>query len=213
MTDRPRTRTPVGVDVVATVLLAVAAVTTAWCGYQATRWSGEQAKTSALASATRFEAARALNLAYAQTQIDVATFSQWVDAYARGEPVLTDFYRTRFREEFRPAVDAWIATTPLKNSAAPLTPFAMPEYKLAATAEAGRLDEKAEALAADLRSYIQVASNYVLAVVLCAVALFFAGISTKLAALRLRAALLAVGCIVLLGTIAWVATFPVNVSV
>ena len=44
------------VEVVATVLLAVAAVLTAWCGYQATRWNGEQAKTASAVAATRFQA-------------------------------------------------------------------------------------------------------------------------------------------------------------
>ena len=211
MNEQQARRIPV--EIVATVLLAVAAVTTAWCGYQATRWNGEQAKAAAVSSATRFQAARSSGLANAQTQVDVATFSQWVDAYARNEQMLADFYRTRFRAEFRPAVEAWIATRPLKNPNAPLTPFAMPEYQLAATAEADRLDKQAEGLATEVRRCIQVASNYVLGVVLCAVALFFAGISTKLSSPRLRVVLLGAGCLVFLGTIAWVATFPISLSV
>jgi hypothetical protein len=56
----------------------------------------------------------------------------------------------------------------------------MPQYRLAATAEAERLDQEAEVLAAQVRRDIQRASNYVLGVVLFAVALFFAGMSTKL---------------------------------
>ena len=58
----------------------------------------------------------------------------------------------------------------------------MPEYRLAAEAEAARLDKRAEVLAAQVRRNIQRASNYVLGVVLFAVALFFAGMSTKLTA-------------------------------
>ena len=34
------------VEIGATVLLAVAAVATAWSSYEATRWNGEQAKTT-----------------------------------------------------------------------------------------------------------------------------------------------------------------------
>ena len=79
-------------------------------------------------------------LANTQTEIDVATFTQWVNAYAQKQTELADFYFKRFRKEFRPAVDAWVATRPLKNPQAPLTPFAMPQYKLAARAEADRLD-------------------------------------------------------------------------
>ena len=48
---------------------------------------------------------------------------------------------------------------------------------------------------------------------LLAVALFFAGISTKLDSDRLRATLLVVGWFVFLGTVAWVATFPVSFAV
>ena len=201
------------VEVVATVLLSVAAVATAWSGYQATRWNGEQAKASGTTNKIRVEAARAQGLSQAQTQVDIATFVQWVDAYALDRTMLADFYFKRFREEFRPAVDAWIATTPLKNPNAPLTPFAMPEYKLAAAAEAQRLDAEAELSAATVRRNIQRASNYILGVVLFSVSLFFAGMSTKLGDLRLRKITLALGCIVFLGALIWIATSPVSVSI
>ena len=78
------------VEVGATVLLAIAAVATAWSSYQATRWNGEQAKTSASVNKTRIDAARASDLANAQQQVDVETFMQWVDSYARGETELVD---------------------------------------------------------------------------------------------------------------------------
>ena len=201
------------VEVVATVLLSVAAVATAWSGYQATRWNGEQAKASGTTNKIRVEAARAQGLSQAQTQVDIATFVQWVDAYALDRTMLADFYFKRFREEFRPAVDAWIATTPLKNPNAPLTPFAMPEYKLAAAAEAKRLDAEAELSSATVRRNIQRASNYILGVVLFSVSLFFAGMSTKLGDLRLRKITLALGCIVFLGALIWIATSPVSVSI
>jgi hypothetical protein len=195
------------------VLLAFAAVSTAWCGYQATRWNGEQAKAAAAASATRFQAARASDLANAQTQVDVATFVAWADAYAQDDQKLVDFYQARFREEFKPAVVAWQATRPLQNADAPLTPFAMPEYKLASGKAADRLDKQAEVLAATVRLDLQRASNYVLGVVLCSVALFFGGVSTKLTSPALRVATLAIGSVVFIGTLAWLASFPVNVSI
>jgi hypothetical protein len=204
MTDR--------VEVVATVLLSAAAVATAWSSYQATRWNGEQAKASSRTNAIRIDAARAQGLAEAQTQIDVATFTQWVDAYARQETELADFYFKRFRAEFKPAVDAWLATKPRKNPNAPLTPFAMPQYELAAATEAERLDAEAEVSSATVRRNIQRASNYVLAVVLFAVSLFFAGMSTRLGDVRLRRVAVALGCAVFLGTAIWIATSPVSVT-
>jgi hypothetical protein len=201
------------VEVGATVLLAFAAVATAWSSYQANRWNGEQAKTAGTVNKTRLEAARAAGLANAQQQVDVATFMQWVDSYARGETELVSFYRERFRPEFKPAFEAWIATKPLVTKGAPRTPFVMPEYQLAARVEAAQLDERAEELSAQVRRNIQRASNYVLGVVLFAVALFFAGMSTKLTAPGLRKALLVVGCVLFVGTVVWIATFPISLAV
>jgi hypothetical protein len=200
-------------ELAAALLLALAAVATAWSSYQATRWNGEQAKTASRVNKTRIDAARAADLATSQTQVDIATFIQWVDAYARDDDELTRFYRTRFRAEFKPAFAAWIAARPLRSPDAPPTPFAMDEYRLAAAAEAERLDAEAEVLAARVRRDIQRSSNYVLGVVLCAVALFFAGISTKLATPGLRVAMLAIGWVVLLGAVIWIATSPVSVGI
>jgi hypothetical protein len=64
-----------------------------------------------------------------------------------------------------------------------------------------------------VRRDIQHASNYVLGVVLFAVALFFAGISTKLTSTVLRVVTVALGGTAFLGTVAWVATFPISASV
>ncbi len=209
----PASVSAVRVEAVATVLLALATVATAWSGYQASRWNAEQAKAAARASALRIESSKADALANSQTQVDVLTFTQWVDAFVLGENELASFYERRFRAEFKPAVDAWEATEPVTNENAPLTPFAMPEYRLAARAEARRLDAEAEVLTAKARTNLQHSTNYVLGVVLFAAALFFAGISTKLSTPGLRRVLLGFGVVVFLATVVWLATFPVSISV
>jgi len=201
------------VELVATVLLALATVATAWSGYQSTRWNGEQVKAGGRANALRIASTKAAGLANTETEIDVATFTQWVNAYAQQQHELADFYFKRFRKEFKPAVNAWIATKPLKNSKAPLTPFAMPQYKLEAQAEAERLDVQAELFVGQVRRDIQRSSNYVLGVVLFASSLFFAGMSVKLRSPKLRLALLTLGCAVFLATAVWIATSLVSVAV
>jgi hypothetical protein len=201
------------IEIVAAVLLALAAVATAWSSYQATRWNGEQAKAASRANALRAEATQAAGRADSQTEVDVATFIQWVDAEATGDDELAAFYAARFRPEFRPAFDAWLATDPLSSPDAPPTPFAMDEYRLDAAAEAERLDAEAEVFSAAVRRNVQRAGNYVLGVVLFAVALFFAGMSTKLRGRGARTGMLVVGCLVFVGTAAWIATFPVSLEV
>ena len=195
------------------MLLALAALATAWSSYQASRWNGEQVQAASRATASRTNAARAADLASSQTQIDIATFIQWVDATARSDQALQQFYEQRFRPEFRPAFDAWLATKPLTNPDAPSTPFAMPEYKLAASAEAQRLDAETDRLAAEVPRNVQRATDYVLGVVLFAVALFFAGMSTKAHGTGPRKALVIIGCVVFIVAVAWIASLPVSVSV
>jgi hypothetical protein len=200
-------------ELLVTALLVVAALATSWSSYQATRWNGEQAAAAGRTSAIRVDAARAQGLAQAQTQVDVATFIAWADADRRGETKVADFYVARFRDEFKTAYDAGLATDPLVNPDAPPTPFAMPEYRLAARVEADRLDRAAEVSAGEVRLDIQRSSNYVLTVVFYAVVLFFAGMSTRLRSPRLRWVMTLTGCAVMLAALVWVATFPVSVAV
>jgi hypothetical protein len=200
-------------ELAATVLLAVAAVATAWAAYQSGRWHSEQAKGQSASIAARVESTRQAGVANRQAQIDVALFTQWVDAYARDETELVRFYRRRFRPEFQPAFGAWVATRPRTNPSAPLSPFAMPQYKLAATAEAETLEAEAAAASHDVGEFIQRADNYSLAVVLFAASLFFAGISTRLPSHSARTVVLGLGYTLFLGAVIWIATFPVSLSV
>jgi hypothetical protein len=199
-------------EVVATVLLSLAAVATAWSSYQAARWNGEQTKTASRVNAVRIEAARAQGLAEAQTEVDVATFIAWVDASGTHDGELAEFYEARFRDEFKPAFEAWLATEPLTTPDAPETPFAMDEYKLEAGQQAKDLDAKEQALAAKVRRNILRSTNYVLGVVLFAVVLFFAGMSTKLEGRGPRTAMLVVGSIIFIGAVIRIATFPISLA-
>jgi len=200
-------------ELLVTVLLVVAALGTSWSSYQATRWNGEQAAAAGRTNAIRIDAARAQGLSRSQTQVDVATFIAWAEADRRGEDDVADFFVKRFRDEFRPAYDAWIATEPLTNADAPETPFAMDEYDVSAGDKAEQLDAAAEKSAAQVRLDIQRSSNYVLTVVLYAVVLFFAGMSTRLQNKRLRWVMTLTGLAVLIADLIWIATMPVSLAV
>jgi hypothetical protein len=199
------------VEFLVTVLLAVAAVATAWSTYQSARWRGEQAAESSQATAAHIASAEASTRAGQLTQVDIATFVQWVDADVAGQRKLAGFYRRRFRSEFRPAFAAWIATNPRTNRSAPPTPFAMRQYRVAETLRAARSNRAAGVHADAAAEANQRSGNYVLAVVLFAVALFFAGMATKLRSLRTQEVLAILGWAVFIGAAAWVATLPVTV--
>jgi hypothetical protein len=204
-TERRRRR----VEVLATIVLAVAVIATAWSTYQSTQWRGQQASDNSKASAARIQSSQAATRAGQLTQVDIATFTQWVNATVDGNTELATFYRQRFRPEFTPAFDAWLATDPLTNPSAPGTPFAMPRYRVAEAAEAARLEAVANGRSDAAGVANERSDKYMLAVVLFASALFFAGMSTKLHALRQQEVLLALGVVIFVGAAVFVATFPV----
>jgi hypothetical protein len=199
------------IELLATILLALAAVATAWSTYQSQRWRGEQAADSTKATAAHIASAQASTRAGQLTQVDIATFTQWVDADVAGDMELARFYRRRFRAEFRPAFAAWIASSPRTNPTAPKSPFAMRQYRVAEAARADRLNAAAGIHTDAAGEANDRAGDYVLALVLFAVALFFAGMATKLRSPRKQEVLLAVGWVVFLGTTVWLATLPVTI--
>lgn len=208
----PRTGTR-RTETFAAVLLALAAVATAWSSYQASRWTGEQAETFSAANASRVESTRASDLANSQTQVDIATFVQWVDAHLGGDRELATFYERRFRDEFRPAFRAWLASDPFEDPDAPPSPFTMDAYLVDARVQAARLERTANDLAEQAREDVQRATNYVLGVVLFAIVLFCAGIGSKVGDDRLQRIVVGVGAAVFLLAVAWIATFPISLSI
>ncbi len=200
------------IELLATTLLAAAALGTAWNTFQSGRWRGLQASNTGKSTAARVQSSQASTRAGQLTQIDIATFIQWVNAETAGNRKLAGFYRRRFRPEFRPAFDAWLARRPLQNPRAPSSPFAMPQYRPAESVQATQLESTAELRSAAAGRAARNADDYLLALVLFASALFFAGISTKVRSSRQREALLGLGCVIFLAALIWVTTIPVNFS-
>jgi hypothetical protein len=223
--ERARAR----IELVATVLLALATVFTAWSAFQSTKWSGTQSIHFADAGALRTESTKAENRADAQTVIDVDLFVSWASAVAEErqadpnaslgpdgiyEPdpnTLSGFLYERFREEFRPAIDAWLAQQPLVNPDAAPTPFVLPEYDLAEQRRADRLDARADEESELARRDNQRGDNYVLATVLFASVLFFSGVSSKLGSTRNRLSTIVLAVVLLLCGVVMLIVFPVEV--
>ena len=194
------------------MLLALAAVATAWSTYQSTRWRGVETIDFSKATAARIQSSEASTRAGQQTQVDIATYIQWVNADVAGDARLAAFYRKRLRPEFKPAFAAWLATNPRTDPRAPLSPFAMPQYRVAQATLSSQLNVAAGVHADEAATVNQRANNYMLAVVLFAAALFFAGISTKLLAARQRDIVLVLGFVIFVGAVVWLATLPVQLT-
>ena len=196
-------------EIVSAVMLGLVAMATAWSGYQSARWGGVQSTKYSEASALRVESTRASTAAGQQTQIDVAIFSNWVNAYADGDERLEAFYRERFREEFVPAFEAWLATDPANNPEAPSSPFAMPEYQLAAAQEAQDMEKNASKTFEEGKEANQQSDDYILNAVILASVLFFAGIAPRFDWLPVRVAVVVVALALLVLGLYNIATYPI----
>jgi hypothetical protein len=214
-------------DLAVTIILAVAAIGTAWAGYQSTKWGGTQADAYASASAVRLEGSLKHTQAGQERIVDVVTFTQWLNAlnneilagttprpaagYVPQQGTVSGFLFERFRPEFRPAVDAWLATQPFLNAAAPASPFVMPAYRISADDVAQQLDERADQLAAKAREANQLGDNYVLTAVFFALVLFFAGTASRARSASTQMGLLVFGAVALsLIIVVMLLTFPIQ---
>lgn len=196
-------------EILSAALLGLVAIATAWSGYQSARWGGVQSTKYSEASALRVESTRASTMAGQQTQLDVGLFSNWVNAYANENESLEQFYRERFRTEFMPAFEAWLATKPAENPEAPSSPFVMPEYRLEATQQAEALEQQASGTFQEGREANQQSDDYILNAVILASVLFLAGIAPRFDWLPVRVVVVVVA-IVLLGIGLYnIATYPI----
>jgi hypothetical protein len=196
------------IERVSAAILAVATVLAAWSAFQSAKWGGEQAGHYSRASAARTESVRQSTRAGQLTVIDVDLFTQWVTAYGRNETELADFFFDRFRDEFKPAVQAWIATRPLENPDAPPSPFAMPQYHLAATDSAEAQERRADEESALAERDNQRSDDYVLTAVLFASVLLFAGLAPKFEAESIQVAMLSLAGTALLAGVAILVALP-----
>jgi hypothetical protein len=136
-------------EVVTAIMLGVVTVATAWSGYQATRWVGEQSTLYARASALRVESTRDSTLAGQLRLYDVMIVNNWINAYTQGNTKLANIYEKRFRPEFRPVFEAWLALDPFNNPNAPPGPLFMPQYKISLDEQATQLDAEAAKIFAE----------------------------------------------------------------
>ena len=203
--DSPRERR---LELAVTILLAAAALLSAWCAYQSARYSSRENAGHALAVRLQVDATAADTAVTRLMLIDVTAFAEWVDASTTGNQARADFLRERFRDEMKPAFEAWVASGGVGDLDAEATPFQLPEYRLAKADEATNLQAAAEQAALSGDAAGTNADRYLLAVVLYAASLFQLGIQSRIGVFELRTALVVVaGCLVV-GTTVWVVTLP-----
>jgi hypothetical protein len=196
-------------EIILAIMLGAVTVATAWSGYQSARWGGVQSTLYSQAGALRTESTRASTQAGQLTQIDIGLFTNWVNAYAQDNQPLIDFYQARFREEFKPAFEAWLATDPVNNPDAPPSPFAMSEYQVSLATEADQLEMEASNTFDEGRAANQQSDDYILNAVILASVLFLSGIASRFDWLPVRIAIVVAALVLLAIGVYNLLTYPI----
>ena len=185
-------------EILAALLLSLATLGIAWSGYQAAKWSGLQARRYTQASTARSFANQASTLAAQDRTQDLLNFNRWLEEYTAGDTDLTNLYERRFRDEFRPAFDRWLAADPLHNQDATPSPLLEKNYVLANMVKADKLERLGDLRFEQGKEATEHADDYVFVTVFFAVVLFFAGISLRFRWYPMRVTIMVLGAVLLL---------------
>jgi len=189
-------------------VLSIVAVTTAWSGYQAARWDSQQSLLYGRSSKLRVEA-QGLELRGNQVQIyDALTVDEWLKAKASGDARLAELFERRLLADFRPAFEAWKQTDPLNNPHSPAFPNSMPEYHNVAAEQSAERNEEATRVFEQGTEARERADQYVRVTVTLATVLLLAAISQRFRTTQIRAALIILAFLILLGPLWRVLTLP-----
>jgi len=196
------------VSIAEAVLLSMVALTAAWSGYAAAKWSTESRVVLAKSSTVRTKANRADLEALSVRNFDSTTFGAWFMAYTARNAKAMEIAERRFRPAFHVAFDSWRATNPETNPHAPPGPTYMPQYKQPGLATARALDRRADDAFADGQTGGETADKYVRTTVFLASVLFLVGISTQFPARNVRYGLIVVGAVLLVFSVVQLTQLP-----
>ncbi len=196
-------------EITCAVVLSLATMSTAWCAYQSTLWSGVQTFRLAAANKAGRESSAAHIEALQLRAFDASMGISYMQAKHEGNQRQEKFLFDRFRPEMKKAVEAWLKTDPFNNLAAPLGPLKMAEYVQPELAEARRQEEIAAREHAAAQKANETSDTYVLLTVLFASVLFFGGIAGTLDSRRLRRIIVLFALALFAVTLVFLGTMPI----
>ncbi|HEY1654155.1 MAG TPA: hypothetical protein VGF86_03470 [Candidatus Tumulicola sp.] len=189
-------------------VLAIVAVSTAWSGYQASRWNGVSTTDYALYERYTVLSQEKATLAGQDRLYDIVTFNGWVAAKVAGHEKVATFYERRFRPEYEVAFKAWMKLDPIHNLRVPAGPIAMPEYRNANALEAVRLEGVSARYVGDGIKSREQSDDYVRVTVFLATALFLTALSQRFEFTGPRVVIVAVAATLLLLSVFWILRLP-----
>jgi len=196
------------VEVAEVAILAVVAVATAWSGFQAAQWDGEQSFLYGESSRNRFEAAEATSVASERLASDAALFTAWLQARRQGDQQLQEEITRRFTPSYRSALGAWLELDPFEDPDAPAAPSHLTAYRSPESVRAKALNREASELFSRGTEARETGDKYVRATVLFATVLFLVAIGQRFSSHAARLGVNAVAGVVLVGTLVSIAGLP-----
>ena len=183
-------------EVLAVVLLGVATIGSAWCGYQATRWNGEENELARRASDLQVEAAREFGLATQIVSYDSNMIAQYARAVSEGNERLQEFFKVSLiRPAFLPTLEQW--EQEVADGGSPRNLISDEEYLEEQLSGYRDTEARAQAMTVESDEAGSNADDYVLTTLLLASALFFAGLTTSFR-VRFAQVMLLAGSVVLI---------------
>ena len=184
------TREPQGkqkwVEPVTAVLMALATLSTAWCGYQSAAWTRQSNRLMNEFNTLERRSGLLTLQGTQQATIQTGMFMQALAAHEAGNEQLLNFYVQRFPPELRKAYDAWLAQKPFENPNADPHPFVPNLYQTRGTQEAADATAKAARSQEEARKAGTISGQYLGNTVFFATVLFFASASGKFEQRRVR---------------------------
>lgn len=167
------------ISIIEAVILSIVALMAAWSGYSAAKWSTHASLLLDQSSSTRNEANVNEIQATQIRTLDSVSFNAAESAYLSGNVALFRLTLKRMRPGYRPAVNAWLATHPLKNPHAPPDPSYMPQYHIPQEAAARVQNAQADVYNTEGQNAANTGDKYVRLTVLLAAVLFLVGIGSR----------------------------------
>ena len=161
-----------------------------------------------LSSKYRLQADGAANLSGQQRLYDTSTFGFWLQQKADGDEADAKLFERRFRPEYRPAFNAWLATDPFNNPNAPPGPIFMPQYRNAAAERAANRQRLASAAFERGTEAREKGDKYLRNTVLLATVLFLTALAQKFKVEQVRIGLLVLCGILLVIGVFFIGTYP-----
>ena len=174
------------VEPVAALLMALATLSTAWCGFESAAWTRQSNRLMNEFNTLERRAGLLTVQGTQQATIQTGMFMQALAAQQAGNEKLLNFYLERFPPELRKAYDAWMAQKPFENPNADPHPFVPNLYEMRGTREAADATAKAARSQEEARKAGGISGQYLANTVLFATVLFFASASGKFEQRRVR---------------------------